>query len=225
MSIDIDYQTGPDLGEDRPLTTKDLFFFQMYRQSSDLERVEARWEDMLDEHLRLCELAILRSASGVRYWADLPLHPILDVNIVVFDRLRKSGFRIEADKNDDRGSRWLASWLHTSIAEQDDSKAEVRRRDTVQNEWLKNNPPIALTKWSGGELADSTAIWASVIRDRILCEVQKVFNRPLLCLFNEKGECIHWEPTSFSFGAVFGPDEQDVSTWTDRCAEIVSNME
>lgn len=80
-----------------------------------------------------------------------------------------------------------------------------------------------LTEW-GAEFTPPNVVWASELDERYLVEVQRLGpDTGLLVAFdhNNDDQVIHEEEVSLAYGAVFGPDIEDVTAWQDRIEAIV----
>jgi hypothetical protein len=55
--------------------------------------------------------------------------------------------------------------------------------------------------------------------------VQRRNQGAIFCVFGLDGRCLHVEPTSLSYGALFGPDVSDVAGWQDRAQQVVDGWQ
>jgi len=75
----------------------------------------------------------------------------------------------------------------------------------------------------GGFWVTPDTVWAAVLDEKFVIEVQRRNQEAFLCLFGLDGKCLHVEPTNLSFGAVFGPDVSDVADWQSRAQQVVDS--
>lgn len=225
MNEEIDYGTKPDLPSRRALRARDLYLFQQYRQRADLDRTYADWGRLIDEHAKFCETVIKYFAACTCYWAELPMHPVTDVNTVTFARLRKAGFEVELRDGGTEPAVWVAKWPHTCGRSRKAFSAEIERREALRDQWVAEHPFQPISEWSGGEIGQTEAAWAAILDDRYLCDVQMVFYRQYLCVFDSDGTCFFSEEADVMHGAVFGADISDLGAWEQKCRQIVSKLE
>lgn len=103
-----------------PLTVDAVMLFQWFPHPADKKRVQKLLDDEFTKHLRMCELAILYHADLDIYWAELPVHPMQDVNVWVDRALADAGFKIEHE--------WTAGEM-----ELPDSDREGKTRKVVES--------------------------------------------------------------------------------------------
>jgi hypothetical protein len=237
----LDYQTTPDLGS-HDVTVDCVRLFQRYPQKADAEWLDQQFEAEVIRHLRICELAILRAAAGKYYWCDLPRHAVTGVVVEVERRLECSGFILERsceayeksvpDKYDKTKSlkavcvedRCTANWFKAQALEPKKLAKEIRRRRQIEESARRLHTPRPLSHIDGETISAGGAIWAAVLDNTYVVEVQNIHNQHTLCLFTREGELLHSEPTNVAFNALFGPDESDVNHWGYRAAQIVDDM-
>lgn len=236
----MDYHCPPDLRPDQDLTVDALKLFQRYRLDQDVARVGTLLDEEVTRHLRLCELAIMHAAASGISWAKLPQHPLLDVDVAVARDLEKKGFVVEfrhvareeelpnAHNEKERikatsiESAYIAKWFLAPSLDETTTAAEWRRRRTLEDEELSRNPPQRQSTGAGKDLDSGPAIWAGILDEKFVVEVQSRLTRNFLCVFDVvTGRCLHTEETNVSYGAQFGPDVLDVDQWGRRAQEIV----
>lgn len=236
----MDYQCAPDIDPTKDLTSSAVQLFQRFRQAADAETLSKLLDEETARHIKLCEMAILYYASCGYFWAPLPRHPMLDVNIWAFRHLEDMGFKIKHDTtgkerevpNEYNRESTLkaivvehsstANWLKWSESDSDRLDAEWLRREALEEEDRSRNPPTQLSVVVDGTIKETTAAWAAVVEDAYVVEVRRIHGPKFLCIFDiATGRCIHQEKTNVAFGATFGPDAGDVAMWQDRAMEIV----
>ena len=217
----MNYNCPPDLPPGRDLTAAALNLFQGFRQEDDVARVATLLEEEITRHLRLCELAIMHAAAAGIYWARLPPHPLLDVDVEVNHRLSANGFTVEyrrvareedlpnAHNEKERikaittEAGHVAKWFSPSSPVEETTAAEWRRRTALEAEELSRTPPHRQSTGAGEDLAAGPALWAAIIDETFVIEVQSRFRRNFLCVFDAaSGQCVHTEETDVSFGAM-----------------------
>lgn len=80
-----------------------------------------------------------------------------------------------------------------------------------------------ITKWRDDSALDGV-VWANDLDDRYLVEVQRIDdNSAKLVIFdhNDNDKVLLEEVVGLSYGAIFGPDVDDVATWQDRVVEFI----
>ena len=237
----MNYDCPTDLLPDHDLTVDALKLFQRFRQEADLARVETLLDAEFARHLRLCELVIAHAASADISWAVLPEHPFHDINIWVWRHLEKKGFTIDyrrvireeeiSSAADEKTrvkamvvqSSCTAKWFLSSLLNEEATAAEWRRRTALEDEEIARTPPQRQSSGSGATFESGDAVWASVLDQKYVVEIQRRFHRSFLCLFDLEGKFLHAEKSIVSYGAMFGPDAGDVAQWEQRAQELVAN--
>jgi hypothetical protein len=239
----MNYHCKPNLDPKQHLTVDAVRLFQRFRQTADKRTVERLLDQELSRHLKLWELAIVHAANADMYWCDLPRHAIQDFDIWARRHLEKMGFEVEfsrtaqeetlASRLDSKKtintvvahSRLTAKWLLAKPRRKKTMAAEWRRRERLEAEDLKQNPPRRLSRRTAGDLDGGNSVWAAVLDGKFIVEVQRRNKGALLCLFGLDGKCLHVEPTSLSYGALFGPDVSDVAGWESRAQRVVDGWQ
>lgn len=235
----MNYQSEPDIRPDVELTASAVALFQRFRQEVDIATLSRKLEEELRRHRRLCDLAILNAAHATFYWCELPTHPISDVAVLVQRQLEEDGFLIEHHQTVVERSGALenhpgknttvqllrsyatASWLRPTKSDENVA-AEWQRREELEDRVLSANPPVRCSTGTGPTLDTGSAVWAASDKDDgFVVEVQRIYQRYYLCLFDVAGACVHYEPTTAAYGAVFGPDVGDVASWSERAERIL----
>ncbi len=237
----IDYNSDPDLPATR-LTVDAVMLFQRFQQTADRERVDALLEAEVEQHLKLCELAILYAASNDCSWSILPEHPLPDVELWTCDRLKEAGFKIEHHlegskiivpssmskgqklETVDLRSYFTAKWLLAKGLSPKKTAAEWRRREKLEDKARKSYVPIAQSRIEDGKLVIGSVAWAAVLDHKYIVEVQEIIHLDMLCIFDDSGKCLHAEPTNVAYGATFGPDIGDVAQWEERATAIIDSL-
>lgn len=236
----MDYQCGADIDPTKDVTSSAVRLFQRFRQEKDDQTLAKLLDEETARHIKLCELAILYYASCGYFWAPLPRHPMVDVDIWAIRHLEKMGFKIEHDTKGRQREvpdeynretklnaivvehRSTASWLKWSESDSEKLEAEWLRREALEDEDRSRNPPAQLTVVVDGVIKKTTAAWAAVLDNTHVVEVRRIHGPNFLCIFDlASGRCIHLEKTTVAFGAVFGPDAGDVAMWQDRAMGII----
>ena len=241
IQIQMNYHCSPDLDPKQDLTVDAVSLFQRFRQSADVKTVDTLLERELARHLKLCELAILRAANADMYWCELPRHPIQDFDLWAHQHLERMGFIVEFSRtareemlpskyNQEKTvsavvveSALFAKWSLAKPLNQKAVAAERQRRAKLEAEDLIQNPPQRLSRGIGGDFDGGNTVWAAVLDEKFVIEVQRRNQEAFLCLFGLDGKCLHVEPTNLSFGAVFGPDVSDVADWQSRAQQVVDS--
>lgn len=81
-----------------------------------------------------------------------------------------------------------------------------------------------LSNWDDEKSKNPKVVWWGKLDERYLVEVVRInLERATLFIFDHKDQnrLLHQEDTLLSFGAVFGPDINDVKRWEDRVIEVV----
>ena len=235
----MNYQCHPDIDPTQDLDVDAVSLFQRFGQDADKKAVDALLDQEFARHIKLCELAILHAANAKIFWCDLPKHPIQDFDIWAVQHFEKMGFEVEhhctasteaapSEHNEKKKieavvvrSYFTAKWHLAKPLDRARVSAEWHRREALEDEELVTNPPKRQSSGLGNEIDSGDAVWATVIDQRHIVEVQRINHRSYLCLFDLDGKFRHVEKTNVAYGAAFGPDVGDVAAWQERAAAIV----
>ncbi len=238
----MNYHCKPDLDPRQDLTVDMVSLFQRFRQAEDVATVDALLDQEFARHIKFCELAILQAAKSDIFWCDLPRHPLDGFDLWASDHLKKMGFQVEyihtaceetAPSEYDREktvsavvvrARFVAKWFLAKPLHPEVEAAEWRRRQELEEKNLITNPPQRQSSGpgkTGAELECGVAVWATILDEKYVVEIQRINHRNYLCLFEIGGRVLHLEATNVAFGAMFGPDVGDVAQWEERAVKIV----
>lgn len=68
-------------------------------------------------------------------------------------------------------------------------------------------------------------VWESRLDGKYDVFVDRIVNEGVLKIVNiETKEVLHTEPVMLSYGAIFGPDIDDVQDWADKAIAVVDNL-
>jgi hypothetical protein len=89
----------------------------------------------------------------------------------------------------------------------------------------KPKPVTPLATWDDDKSRHNELVWWTRLDDRYQVEVQRLYeaNRGRLCIFDREQDMalIHNEEVTLMYGAVFGPDVDDVNTWQQRVLQVI----
>ncbi len=115
-----------------------------------------------------------------------------------------------------------AKWFLAPLLNPRGYAAEWHRREALEDEELKKNPPKRQSTGAGAKLRKGVAVWATALNKKYIVEVQRIHGRNYLCIFGPGGTLRHVEQTNVAFGAAVGPDSGDVGMWELHAREIVA---
>ncbi len=86
-----------------------------------------------------------------------------------------------------------------------------------------------LAKWEDNDSVHDRLVWWSRLDSKYQIEVQRTEDGKgaTLVVFDhtDNDKVVFSEPTSLSYGAIFGPDVSDVEIWKERSCNVVDNLE
>lgn len=91
-----------------------------------------------------------------------------------------------------------------------------------------HNMNIALADWDGNASQHQLLVWWTRLDGRWQIEVHRVdAYTGMLCIFDhlDKNILRHSEPVGLAYGAILGPDFDDVSAWQNKAIEFVDSHE
>lgn len=86
-----------------------------------------------------------------------------------------------------------------------------------------------LSSWGTTAAVTEFVAWRGQMDNRYLVEVQYAednSHQGTLAIFDHEDadRLVHSEPVGISYGAIFGPDVDDVADWQDRAAAVVDAL-
>jgi hypothetical protein len=237
----MNYRCNPDIDQAQALDVDAISLFQRFSQETDKKTVDALLDQEFARHVKLCELAILNAAKADILWCDLPKHPIQDFDIWAVQHFEKMGFEVEhrytantqtvPSEHDEKKkieavvvrSYFTAKWHLAKPLDPTKVSAEWRRRELLEDQELVANPPKRQSTGTGDDIESGKSLWAAVLDERHVVEIQRINHRSYLCLFDLDGKFRHAEETNVAFGAMFGPDVGDLEAWQERAVKIVDS--
>lgn len=74
---------------------------------------------------------------------------------------------------------------------------------------------------------EAQIIWSDTVDDRWLVKVIRTSDRTGTLVIQDRAnedKIIHEESVGLSYGAIFGPDTDDVASWQDRAIKIIDAL-
>jgi hypothetical protein len=80
--------------------------------------------------------------------------------------------------------------------------------------------------WDNNNSSHAMLVWWTRLDGRWQIEVHRIDDyNGTLCIFDHANQdnLRHSEPVGLAFGAIFGPDVDDVAFWQDKAIDVVDN--
>jgi len=71
---------------------------------------------------------------------------------------------------------------------------------------------------------EAQIIWSDTLDDRWLVKVIRIDDHAGTLVIQDCGKVIHEESVGLSYGAIFGPDTDDVVSWQDKAVKVIDAL-